>query len=60
MKVGRKAQGQDMSLGEAGTKAVACGLGHISSNGKRRVRRALERRVRQAGRRVCTEERSAR
>jgi hypothetical protein len=55
MKVGRKAQGQDLSCGEAGTKSVACGLGHTSSKGKRRVRRALERQVRQAARRACQE-----
>jgi Fe-S cluster assembly scaffold protein SufB len=50
MQVGRKAQGQDMSLGEAGTKAVACGLGHTSSNGKTRVR--------QGARRACAEVRN--
>jgi len=56
MDVGRKAQGQDLSCGEAGTKTVACGLGHVSSPGKRRVRRALERRVRQRARAACQEE----
>jgi hypothetical protein len=53
MMVGRKAQGQDMSLGEAGTKAVAQGVGHRACRMKRVVRRGLERKVRQAGRRAC-------
>jgi hypothetical protein len=51
MQVGRKAQGQDMACGSAGTKSVALGLGHTSGTAKRRVRRALERQVRQAARR---------
>jgi len=53
MKTGRKAQGQNMSLGEAGTKSVAFGLGHKSCPTKKRVRRALERRVRQAAKTAC-------
>jgi len=50
MQTGRKAQGQDMACGSAGTKSVALGLGHTSSVAKHRVRRALERQVRQAAR----------
>ena len=54
--VGHKAQGHEMYGGDSiGPKNVAHGLGHKSCPAKRRVRRALERKIRQAGRKACQE-----
>jgi len=52
--VGRKAQGGDNGrMPKAGDKEIADGLAHTSSPTKARIRRAIERRVRQAGKRQC-------
>lgn len=51
MQVGHKAQGHEGTQ----AKKIAEGLGHTSGKAKWRVRRSLERRVRQAGRQACQE-----
>jgi len=51
--VGLKAQGHESYGNKVGTKNIAHGLAHKSCPAKDRVRRALERKIRQAGKKAC-------
>lgn len=52
--VGAKAQGGDNGrMPTVGSKEIAWGVAHTSRPMKRRIRRSIERRVRQAGRKEC-------
>jgi len=53
--VGLKAQGHESFGNKVGTKSVADGFGHTPGAKKRRIRRALETKIRQQGRKACQE-----